>query len=167
MRLSAGSWMIFYVASERYGLDWEACFLQRWSVGARLSHSRWNLDHHIIVYLVITACSQTSMVLHSTAQNKHIMQVSCGGGHRSYGTSSINQVSTYWFVHAYAVCKLVFDCWWFILQMTSERRSVMVFIKQSLLCFREMDLHAYFTQPVIQVDTVELCPTPHIHAQWQ
>ena len=40
--------------------------------------------------------------------------------------------------------------------MTSERRSVVMFVKQSLLCFREMDLHAYFTQPVIQVGTVQL-----------
>ena len=46
------------------------------------------------------------MVLHSMAQNKHIMEVSCGGGHRSYGASSINQVSTDWD----AVCKVVFDC---------------------------------------------------------
>ena len=35
--------------------------------------------------------------------------------------------------------------------MTSERRNVVVFIKQSSLCFREVDLHAYFTQPVLQV----------------
>lgn len=37
--------------------------------------------------------SKMNMVLHSTAQNKHIMEVNCGGGHRSYGVSSFNEVS--------------------------------------------------------------------------
>lgn len=41
-------------------------------------------------------------------------------------------------------------------QMTSERKCVVVFIKQSSLCFREVDLHGYFTQPVIQVNILTL-----------
>ena len=52
------------------------------------------------VLVIVTPCtsqlfhpSQTNMVLHSTVQNKHIMEVNCGGGHRSYGASSINEVS--------------------------------------------------------------------------
>ena len=47
--------------------------------------------------------------------------------------------------------------------MTSERRSVVMFVKQSLLCFREMDLHAYFIQPVIQVGTVQLYHPLHTY----
>ena len=48
----------------------------------------------IPLYLAIVYYSQTNMVLHSTAQNKHVMEVNRGGGHRSYGASSIDQVST-------------------------------------------------------------------------
>lgn len=49
---------------------------------------------HFSVNVALDFCpSKTNMVLHSTAQNKHIMQVNCGGGHRSYGASTMNEVS--------------------------------------------------------------------------
>ena len=35
---------------------------------------------------------QTDMVLYSTAQNRHIVRINCGGGHRSYGVSSPQEV---------------------------------------------------------------------------
>jgi len=41
-----------------------------------------------------TVCSdlQTELVLFSRSQNKHVVKISCGGGHRSYGFSSKEQV---------------------------------------------------------------------------
>ena len=35
---------------------------------------------------------QTDMVLYSTGQNRHIVRINCGGGHRSYGVSSPREV---------------------------------------------------------------------------
>lgn len=35
---------------------------------------------------------QTDLVLFSRNQNKHLMKISCGGGHRSYGFTSKQQV---------------------------------------------------------------------------
>lgn len=44
------------------------------------------------------------MVLHSSTQNKHILEVNCGGGHRSYGISPFDDVS----VHQYSYpCRIV------------------------------------------------------------
>ena len=89
---------------------------------------------------------QTDLVLFSRNQNKHIMKISCGGGHRSYGFSSKQQVEiptgnilrplTMHVIH---------------IQIVTNKSALAVYIKQSVLCLRKVDLHAYFTKPVLQV----------------
>ena len=42
---------------------------------------------------------QTDMVLYSVGQNRCIMSISCGGGHRSYGFSSLPEVNSYMYIY--------------------------------------------------------------------
>ena len=47
---------------------------------------------HTIEHVFIPVHLQTEMVLYSVGQNRCVMRVSCGGGHRSYGFSSLPEV---------------------------------------------------------------------------
>ena len=39
------------------------------------------------------------------------------------------------------------------IQIVANKSALAVYIKQSVLCLRKVDLHAYFTKPVLQVLT--------------
>ena len=116
-------------------------------------------NHHITVYLTIVHCSQTSMVLHSTAQNKHIMEVSCGGGHRSYGASSINQVSI-GYMQCASWCltgKALFLRW--------PLKDGVLWCSSNSLCSASERWISMPTSHSLWY-RLELYSIPHTHAQW-
>ena len=88
--------------------------------------------------------TQTDLVLYSTAQSKPIVKINCGGGHRSYDISSIQQVCTV-LSHVSVLDNGS--------QILRTRTMNAVYVKQSTLCFRTSSLESYFTNPIVQVWT--------------
>ena len=47
--------------------------------------------------------------------------------------------------------RIVFFFFFFPIQIVNNKSALAVYIKQSVLCLRKVNLHAYFTKPVLQV----------------
>jgi hypothetical protein len=67
----------------------------------------------------------TDMVLHSVTDNRELMSIHCGGGHRSYGFTPLPKV-------------------------LQSKEAMVVYIKKSVVCIKVADLTSQLTAPVLQ-----------------
>jgi hypothetical protein len=76
--------------------------------------------HHLVL-----GFHSTDMVLYSVMENRQLVSVSCGGGHRSYGCTPLSQ-------------------------LLQTKEAVVVFIKKLVVSIRVVDLTLQLTAPVLQ-----------------